>query len=184
MLVNYQSPGQLSVNKNFHFILITRNHVRIVWQSILQLRQLGYTVTVFDLEFLGFGVDVKNELRNFSGIDPLPITSIDLKVNPGDNVVLCSDWSRTRKASYVRLINHLRQRECKLIGIVEGCRWGENIRYRNVDAILAYAPIATDVFRTRAIIKSTLITGSPIIEGSLQKYRKSAVFEGKRLCVM
>ena len=146
---------------NFHFIVHTAQHVRIIAGAARALRDSGHgvhTIDLYDIDGSRRTQDVTDECRRLA-MPSRPTAWLRANIAAADCVVTCCDWN---PAGLVRLLEDLRGRGHRIVGVIEGCRWGAPERFRHVDRVLAYGQAAR-----RAFTEPVHVVGSPVIEETL-----------------
>ncbi len=137
------------------FVVHNRNHVRLVAQSAVALRERGHTVHIVDLDRREGAAE---ECRRF-GVEWRSLDWLESHLSHGDLIVVGNDWG---PEDFRLRLTTLKDRGAILIGLIEGCKWSAPKRYNLVDHILAYGRAAL-----HALPKPVHVVGSPIIEHSL-----------------
>jgi hypothetical protein len=136
------------------FVAHTRNHLNIFRPVAEWLAAQGRQTCLIDL-YLAAAAP-----HPFGAV--LGWQEFTRKVQPGDTVVVASDWGPPALVSF---LDDCRRRGVIRVGIVEGCLWNLAGRYKHVDHLLAWGESAL----TESRCASVRVVGSPIVEQALQE---------------
>ena len=151
---------------SFYFIAHNRNHVRLMWRSVVALQQRSHVAHVIDAQQLGSTPRVSEECRRV-GLRSYPLNWLRNRASGGDFVIVGNDWD---SKGFVELLKLFKNSGVVIAGLLDGCRWADTRRYRLIDHVLAYGPAAL-----RSFSEPVRVVGSPVIEDSIAAAFRSSL---------
>jgi hypothetical protein len=152
-------------NPRLCLIASNRNHVNIFQQSAAVLKQRGLDVVFATIEGHADQPLAASALKSLEW-PYIDISQLLQQAVPGDVVCVGNDWGPKR---LVKVLDQLKTRGIKLIGVVEGARFAFPRQYTRVDEILCWGPSGGVLLQ-----KPLRIVGSPIIEKAARLKRARA----------
>lgn len=149
----------------FVFVVLNRNHVRILAPVAAQLAQRAVACEFVDVEAETWNNRATSEIARYGWVST-PLSRLARPLRQSDVLVLAVDWWPNE---LLALIEECRRNSTRMIGVVEGCRFALLYRYRKVDKVLAWGPSALAAFD-----RPVEIVGAPMIESCL---RATSTFE-------
>jgi hypothetical protein len=144
-----------SSQDTFFFLVHNRNHVRLFAPVAQALREAGKSVQFVHLQEIQKLPGAPGGLQEM-GLAAIPVSQLFEALSSGATVIVGNDWSpRPLKDILLRA----RVVGTRLVGIVDGCRFGMPPRYRLVDEVLAWGPSSK-----RQMNREVNVVGSPAIE--------------------
>jgi hypothetical protein len=141
------------------FVAHNRNHVRIMVPVVAQLTKRGVACQFVDVEAETWENGATSEIAR-RGWKSIPLAQLARPLRPTDVLVLAVDWWPHQ---LMPLIEDCRGSGTRMIGVVEGCRFAQQFRYRKVDKVLAWGNSALAAFE-----RPVEIVGAPMIESCLR----------------
>jgi hypothetical protein len=147
------------------FVVHNRNHVRIMAPVAAQLAKRAIACEFVDVEAETWDNGATSEIARYGWIS-IPIARLARPLRSSDILVIAVDWWPNE---LITLIEECGRSSTRMIGVVEGCRFAQQFRYRKVDKVLAWGNSALAEFD-----RPVEIVGAPMIESCL---RASSTFE-------
>lgn len=144
-----------TANGSFFFLVHNRNHVRIFSTAARLLTAQRVNLQFVDIDAPYTAASARDEMAR-SGLAWLSLRDVAGILKQGDVMVVGCDWG---PPWLVECLAAGRRTGATVVGVVDGCRFGEPIRYRGVDRLMGWGPSSTRLFDV-----PVSVVGSPIIE--------------------
>lgn len=140
---------------SFFFLVHNVNHVRLFVPVAQALREAGRDAQFVHLQEIQKRSGALGVLQDM-GFAATPISQLFESLTAGATVIVGNDWApRPLKDTLMRA----RVAGARLVGIVDGCRFGLPPRYQLVDEVLAWGPSSSEQMK-----RAVSVVGSPSIE--------------------
>lgn len=142
-------------SRQFFFLVHNRNHVRLFAPVAHAVHQAGQNVQFVHLQELQKRPTAPATLREMR-LGAIPVSELLKNLSTAATVVVGNDWS---PAPLPAILLRAKVLGARLVGIVEGCRFGLPPRYQLVDQVLAWGPSSSEQLK-----RQVDVVGSPAIE--------------------